>query len=106
MLIDTHCHLNFKAFKKDLDEVLKRAKDVGVEKIIVPGAKIDSSIRAVEIAGKYDCVFAAVGIHPHHASDDFEIDTLRQLARNKKTVAVGEIGLDHHHYKNYPQLTL
>ena len=52
MLIDTHCHLNFKAFKKDLDEVLKRAKDAGVEKIIDTGAKIDSSIRAVEIAGK------------------------------------------------------
>ncbi|OGF99681.1 hypothetical protein A2153_00485 [Candidatus Gottesmanbacteria bacterium RBG_16_38_7b] len=105
MLIDTHCHLNFKAFKKDLDEVIVRAKESGVAKIIIPGAKIDSSRRAVEIAGKYDGIYAAVGTHPHHAGEDLDTDTLVLLTRDKKTVAVGEIGLDHYRYKNYPQLT-
>lgn len=105
MLIDTHCHLNFKAFKKDLDEVIKRAKESGVEKIIIPGAKLNSSERAVEISGIYNGIYAAVGIHPHHAGEELEIETLRQLARDSKTVAIGEIGLDHHHYLNYPEIT-
>lgn len=105
MLIDTHCHLNFKAFNKDLDDVIKRAKESGVEKIIIPGAKINSSQKAVEIAGNYQNIFAAAGIHPHHAGEELKIETIRQLAKDKKTVAIGETGLDHHHYLNYPEIT-
>ena len=109
MLIDTHCHLNFKAFKKDLKEVIGRAKAAAVEKIIIPGAKIDSSQRAVEIASSYPQAYAAVGIHPHHAAEfaHHEKEALLQLeklAQNNKTVAIGEIGLDHYQYKNYPPI--
>ncbi len=115
MLIDTHCHLNFKAFNKDLEEVIDRAKKSGVEKIIIPGAKIDSSKKAVEITQIYDSCFAAVGIHPHHAleytsliySNEVKLikDALVRLAKEKRVVAIGEIGLDYYTYKNYPPIT-
>lgn len=105
MLIDTHCHLNFHAFKNDLDEVIKRAKKEGVEKIIIPGAKIDSSERAIEIAQKYAHCYAAVGIHPHHTADMrilgyYDIKRkLIELVKEKKVVAIGETGLDYHVYQ-------
>lgn len=108
MFIDTHCHLNFKAFKKDLNDVIERAQKAGVEKIIIPGAKLDSSQRAVEIAQENTICFAAVGIHPHHVEEyvhkgSREIDKeLRMLSKINKVVAIGEIGLDYYQYKDYP----
>jgi TatD DNase family protein len=111
MLIDTHCHLNFKAFYKDLDLVIKRAKNVGVDKIIIPGAKLNSSQRAIEIANTYNNCFASVGIHPHHVDEFYNIgkvetiNSMKKMIFNKRTVAVGEIGLDYHDYKNYPKIT-
>lgn len=115
MLIDTHCHLNFKAFNKDLDEVINRAKKAGVGKIIIPGAKLDSSKIAVKIAQKYDGCFAAVGTHPHHVHEYtssiysnevklIEVNLIK-LTKEKKVIAVGEIGLDYYNYKNYPPIT-
>lgn len=114
MLIDTHCHLNFKAFKKDLDQILDRAKAKGVTKIIIPGAKLDSSQEAVRISQLYPACFAAVGIHPHHAEEFTEekseklnqakLKKLTPLLKGKKTVAVGEIGLDRYQYKDRPPL--
>ncbi|MCL4339090.1 TatD family hydrolase [Patescibacteria group bacterium] len=111
MFIDTHSHLNFKAFKKDIDAVIKNAADSGVGKIVIPGAKINSSARAVEISHQYSQCYAAVGIHPHHVSE-FEIlgketvaSRLAKLTKDKKTVAIGEIGIDYYHYKNYPPLS-
>jgi len=110
MLIDTHCHLNFQAFENDLEEVINSAKAEGVEKIIIPGAKIDSSQKAIEIANKYDGCYAAVGIHPHHATDYYNTSsyhskneeikkTLLKLAKNDKVVAIGECGLDYFEYQ-------
>lgn len=104
MLIDTHCHLNFKAFKKDLDEVIKNAKLAGVKKFVIPGARFNSSRKAVEIAQNYEGCYAAVGIHPHHALD-FRDDLDQEfnvLCQSQKVVAVGEIGLDKHYYQGYP----
>jgi len=118
MYIDTHCHLNFEAFKDDLPQVIKRAKDRGVMKIVIPGTDVASSTRAIEIARAYPGCYAAVGIHPHHAKDpNLKIDAnlrdqLKQLiiqnrpARNAShgdaggVVAIGEIGLDYHVYRN------
>ncbi len=115
MFIDTHAHLNFKAFNKDLDEVINRAKNAGIGKIIIPGAKIDSSKKAIEIAQKYDSCFAAIGIHPHHVNEYTSLiysnevktikDNLESFAREEKVVAMGEIGLDYHEYKGYPLIT-
>jgi TatD DNase family protein len=82
MLIDTHCHLNFKAFStKDrwssgpdgkVEEVIRAAKRAGVNYIVVPGTDVETSKKAVEIAEKYPEVYAAVGIHPHHVFEIFK----------------------------------
>lgn len=104
MLIDTHAHLNFQAFENDFGEVLRRAQDEGVEKIINVGADLDSSSKAVEMAEKYENCFATVGIHPHHAENHLDlkdsVNALEKLAKNPKVVAIGETGLDYHPYKN------
>jgi TatD DNase family protein len=111
MFIDTHCHLNFQAFEKDLHEVIQRAKEKNIGKIIIPGAKLDSSKKAFEIAQKYPDCFAAIGIHPHHI-DEYKkngpkkiLDAFAPLLRNKKVVALGETGLDYHTYKNCPSIS-
>ena len=66
-MIDVHCHLNFHAFKDDVDEAIKRAREKGVTRIINTGTKLDSSAKAVELAQQYDDLYAIVGVHPHHA---------------------------------------
>lgn len=102
-MIDTHCHLNFEAFKNDVSDVIKRAERVGVTKFIVPGAKLDSSESAVLLSEQFGSVFAAVGVHPHHVSDFNEevLKKIEELLKNPKVVAVGEIGLDFK--KNLPE---
>ncbi len=108
MYIDTHCHLNFKAFEKDLKEVIDKAQKAGIGKIIIPGAKIESSEKALEIARHFPTCYAAVGIHPHHAkSTKLNILThrLTQLINDPKVVAIGEIGLDYHQYKDHPLIS-
>lgn len=110
MLIDSHCHLNFKAFDKDLTDVVKRAKDAGIGKIIIPGAKLSSSEKAVKISRDYHECFAAIGIHPHHVNEynKFGEKTVREklnrLAGSTETVAIGEIGMDYFHYRDYPEI--
>ena len=102
-MIDVHCHLNFHAFEKDCDEVIKRAFEAGVTKIINVGTKIDSSQKAVELAKERENLYAIVGIHPHHA-DKLEKGWENQLERfakdAKKVVAIGECGLDYYRYKS------
>jgi TatD DNase family protein len=98
MLVDTHCHLNFKAFEGDLDLVILRAKKARVDTIIVPGAAIDSSLKAIELAARFEGIYATVGIHPHHV--EREGDNLRkklfELLKNKGVVGIGETGLDYY----------
>jgi TatD DNase family protein len=101
-LVDTHCHLDFPDYRDDLEDVLKRADGAGITRIIVPGTNISSSEKALELAGKYPQVFAAVGIHPHEAdkAGDTEKQALHKLAlEGERIVAIGEIGLDY--YKKY-----
>ncbi|MCX5749521.1 MAG: TatD family hydrolase [Candidatus Saganbacteria bacterium] len=96
MYIDTHAHLTMDEFT-DLPEVLKRAKDNGVTKIINASFDLESSKKSVSLAKEHDMIFASVGIHPHHADfvDDASINGLRELAANNKVVAIGETGLDY-----------
>ena len=99
-LIDTHAHLQFKAYDPDRDIVVKRNSDE-LEAVINVGAAIDSSESGVELAEKISNFYASVGVHPHH-SDQWNSETLRKLsalARQEKVVAIGEIGLDLHQYK-------
>lgn len=105
MLTDTHCHLDDDAFKDDLDDVISRAKAADIGFICDPGTTIKSSERAIEIAEKYDIVYAAVGIHPEDCADYVSADTdkIRELAAHDKVLAIGEIGLDYHWDDNPPR---
>ncbi len=98
MLIDTHAHLDFPEFAEDLPDVLTRAADAGVTRIITIGTSVESSRRAVALAEKLPNVFAAIGVHPNGAIEAAEtfFDDLRELAKNPRVVAIGETGLDYH----------
>jgi TatD DNase family protein len=96
MIIDTHCHLDWDTLAPELDEVLKRAREAGVIRLLTIGTDVATSRRAVEIAQQYPDVYAAVGIHPHDAkaADERALAEITELAGADKVVAYGEIGLD------------
>ena len=98
MIIDTHAHLDFPDFKDDIDDVIKRAGEVGVEYIINVGTSVDTSVKSIELTKKYANIYASVGIHPNAAStvlaDDWS--RLEALAGESKVVAIGETGLDYY----------
>jgi TatD DNase family protein len=101
-MIDVHCHLNLKGYENDLEQVIKRALDKGVEKIINVGTSLESSKKAVELSRQYDNLYAIVGVHPHHAdkvNGDW-IKELEEIAKNDKVVGIGEIGLDYYSYSS------
>lgn len=115
--IDTHCHVHFNAYKDDMDEVIRRSLDEGCFMITV-GTQTTTSKKGIEMAEKYDGLWATVGLHPNHTceqeffDDDelppeeqatpkiktrcesFDIDYYRDLAKSPKVVAIGECGLD------------
>jgi TatD DNase family protein len=99
MLIETHAHLDYPDFATDLDDVLRRANEAGVTRIITIGTSIESSRRAVKLAEKYPSIYAVIGVHPSYAEEAGEdvITPLRELAQSPRVVAIGETGLDYHH---------
>ena len=99
MLIDTHAHLEMREFNDDREDVIKRAREAGVEYIITIGTTVESCRDAVMLADKHDGVYAAIGIHPHEVKDILHpaYEIIRHFAQHKKVVAYGEIGLDYHH---------
>src|SRR3989338_8603763 len=118
MFFDTHCHLNFQAFDGRVGEVINWAKQAGVNQIVIPGTDIPTSEKAIAIAEKYEGVYAAVGIPPHHVFEIFngeknllpslsfkkELKKIENLLSNPKVVAIGEVGIDRHIYQKtkYP----
>ena len=115
MMIDTHSHLNFKAYDADRDEVIKRTQEEGVVCIDV-GTKYETSKNAIEQAKKNENIFVAIGLHPIHIKTDlmklrmdkdeggfaplgeeYDKEKYRELAKSKKVVAIGEIGLDYYY---------
>lgn len=117
MLIDTHCHVSFEAYKDDAEEVVKRALDAGV-KMITVGTRIETSRAAVLFAESHEGVWATVGLHPghvhaqdfvdenempadavaaEHKAELFDSGSYRALLAHPKVVAVGECGLDYYH---------
>jgi len=102
MIVDTHCHLDDARYNDDLDEVLKNAKQKGVEKFIIPGADPKSLERAVEIAEKYDSVYFAVGVHPYDAQN-YDKSYLKKFVNHPKCVAIGECGLDYFRLPESPE---
>jgi len=100
MIIDTHAHLDFPEFAGDLDAVVAHATEMGVTRIFTVGTSVESSRRAVALAERYPNLRAIVGIHPNAAAETLEtepdaIETLRELARHPRVVAIGETGLDY-----------
>jgi TatD DNase family protein len=112
MLVDTHAHVNFNAFKNDADEVIQNSLNEGVWMINV-GSEYKTSRRALDYANRYEKgVYAAVGLHPIHLfpqkaegedyefktnGEEFNYDIFEKLAKFEKVVAIGEIGLDYYH---------
>ena len=95
---DTHAHLDFPDFREEVDEVVQRASDAGISRIVTIGTELESSRRAIDLAKRFDGVFAAVGWHPNDclsAPDDVRCE-LEGLAKAAKVVAIGEIGIDHY----------
>ena len=122
-MIDVHCHLQFKAFEDDYDEVIQKAFSAGLTRIINTGTQVSSSIKAVEFAERYKSLYAIIGVHPHHADKittnpeivehgenhitikpsnhtNQWLEELEKLTNNPKVLGIGEIGLDYFKYKS------
>ena len=105
MLIDTHCHINFKDFDKDREEIINQCLKNGIN-IINIGVNYTASKEVIEIAEKYDKgIYATVAVHPHDVGEsrdnnNFDYDKFLELAKNKKVVGIGECGLDYEFCEN------
>lgn len=98
MLFDSHCHLFDEQFHEDLDAVMARATEADVQRFVVPAVDADSAERALQLAARFDGVYAAAGLHPEslEAVKEEDFQRIEELTQQDKIVAVGEIGLDYH----------
>jgi TatD DNase family protein len=104
-LIDIGANLTHASFHDDLEEVLARARKAGVSQLVVTGTTVAESRHALELAESREGIFATAGVHPHHAREGSAetIDSLRQLARHPRVIAIGECGLDfNRNYSPHP----
>jgi TatD DNase family protein len=92
-LFETHAHLDFKDFNPDRDTLIRECYQQGITKIINIGIDIETTKKSIELAEKYDFIYATGGFHPHDA-EKYDEEALKILLSNKKIVAIGEIGLD------------
>ncbi len=108
MLIDSHAHIQGKEYDGEVEAVIERAREAGVEKIIAVGGAGDMSSNsdAIALADSFHGVYATVGMHPHDAKDvgDVELRALRELSAHAKVVAVGETGLDYYYNHSPPEV--
>ena len=98
-LIDTHCHIYYDSFKNDLDEVLKRATQNFISKLICVGVDLKTSKESINLSEKYPQIFATAGFHPHESKDASlnYLMKLEKLFKSEKVIALGEIGLDYYY---------
>lgn len=98
---DSHAHYNDEQFDNDRDELIEKMHKEGITKIIVAGSNVGTSIEAIEMAEKYEFIYATVGIHPQDIENiDKDLIEIERIANHKKVVAIGEIGLDYHYTKD------
>ena len=98
MIIDTHAHYDDEQFEGNLDSLFDEMKQNGVKKIITCATDFSAAEKVLELCEKYECLYAAVGIYPHNTHTcAFDEQKLKELASNKKVVAIGEIGLDYYY---------
>ena len=106
MIFDTHAHYDDEAFNEDREKLIDEISRSEIRKIVNVGANLATSKNSVDLSEKYDFFYAAVGVHPDDAAEvnDEGIERLRELAKGKKVVAVGEIGLDYYWNKENSDL--
>ena len=99
VIYDTHCHLTDEKFDFDRDKIIENLQSNSVVKAMLPSDNVENSIKAIDLSGKYDFLYNAVGIHPEENSrfTDEDISRIEELADNTKCKAIGEIGLDYHY---------
>ncbi|WP_336276808.1 TatD family hydrolase [Bartonella sp. CB178] len=105
MLIDTHCHLDFESLSQDFDNVVQRALDADVKRMITISTRVNELDKILEITQKHDHIFCSVGTHPNHAYEEQNIkaEDLIRLSKHPKVVAFGETGLDYHYNDSSPE---
>lgn len=106
---DSHSHYNDEKFESDYEEILKKVYENGVTKLINAGADIDTSKKSIEMAQKYKFTYSTVGISPNDIAESIEkideqLEIIKELVKNEKVVAIGEIGLDYYWNKENKEL--
>lgn len=103
-LFDSHAHLDDEMFDADREQVIENIKNSGVKLVTNIASSIKTSYQSVDLAEKYDFIYATAGVHPSDVYDmtDSDLDTIEKLSMHKKVVAIGEIGLDYH-YDGYDE---
>ena len=98
LLTDSHCHLNLSEFDHDRGMVVERARDAGIERMLIPGVNIETCREALVLADDYPEVYAAIGVHPNSAMswEDETYCELEEMSKHPRVVAIGEIGLDYY----------
>lgn len=101
-LVDSHCHLDFDDFGSDMEAVLARAKESGVERMLTICTRVTKFDQVLAIAAAHDNIRCTVGIHPHEAEHEPDVDVARlvELAKDPKVVGIGEAGLDYFYDKS------
>jgi len=99
MIFDTHAHLDDEAFDNDRDILINSFKENNVGIVVNNASDIESSKSSIELSNKYDFIYAAIGVHPSSVLelDDDKMNMLKEMSKDKKVVAIGEIGLDYHY---------
>ena len=99
MFIDSHCHLDSEDYSGEIDSIVQRAKDAGINAMLTIGTHITKAHESIEIAEKFDNVYCSIGIHPHFAESEPEVtvEELVELAKHPKVIGIGETGLDYYY---------
>jgi TatD DNase family protein len=105
-LVDTHCHLHFKEFDPDREQVIRRAQETGVKRLVIVGTDPRTNEQAHDLAGRHARMVHTVGLHPHsaHEADETWFEKLEQQVRTTKPAAIGEIGLDYFKSEAAPEV--
>ncbi len=97
MLVDSHCHLDFPDFADELDAVVQRAMDAGIERLVTISTRVKKFDQVLAVAERFDPIYCSVGTHPHNADEELDVtaEQLVALSEHRKVVAIGEAGLDY-----------
>lgn len=102
-MIDSHAHLSYPEIKDNLDEKLSFAKLAGISHIVTISTNVSDMAENIEIANKYENIFASIGIHPSHFDDNYDLNEMTEMSKMEKLIGVGEVGLDYHYLDEFPK---